>query len=220
MLPRTHAPVVIFIDEIDATRSLPFSADEFFAAIRELYNERAEFAELNRLTFCLLGVATPSDLIQDTRTTPFNIGHRIELTDFTAEEAQVLLPGLSGAGPAALDLLRRILHWTGGHPYLTQRLCQAVAEDHRIRTPGGIDRVCDQLFLSTKARDRDDNLLFVRDRMLRGGSNPVELLTIYSNIRTGKLVKDDPAHPLLNELRLAGVVRNGKRISARPQSDL
>ena len=208
VLPHTDQPVVIFIDEIDATRSLPFSADEFFAGIRELYNERAEFADLNRLTFCLLGVATPSDLIQDTRTTPFNIGHRIELDDFTAEEAQVLLPGLSRTGNVAPSLLRRILHWTGGHPYLTQRMCQAAAEDGRVRTPAGIDHVCDDLFLSNKARDRDDNLLFVRDRMLRGGSNPVELLTVYASVRAGKLVRDDPANPLLNQLRLAGVVRS------------
>ncbi len=208
VLGQTDKPVVIFIDEIDATRSLPFSADEFFAGIRELYNERSEVADLGRLTFCLLGVATPSDLIQDTRTTPFNIGHRIELTDFSAGEAQVLLPGLSRTGNVAPALLRRILHWTGGHPYLTQRMCQAAAEDGRVKTQAGIDHVCDQLFLSNKARDRDDNLLFVRDRMLRGGSDPVELLTIYSSIRTGKLVQDDPASPILNQLRLAGVVRS------------
>ena len=207
VLAHTHAPVVIFVDEIDETRSLPFSADEFFAAIRGLYNERAEVNELNRLTFCLLGVATPSDLIQDTRTTPFNIGHRIDLTDFTAQEGQVLLRGLSRAGPHAPLLLSRILHWTGGHPYLTQRLCQAVAEDHHIRTPGAIDRLCEDLFLSNKAPDQEENLLFVRDRMLRGATNPVELLTVYSSIRTGKLVQDDPANPLFNQLRLAGVVR-------------
>src|SRR5947209_3020074 len=34
--------VVIFLDEIDAARSLPFSADEFFAGIRECYTRRAE----------------------------------------------------------------------------------------------------------------------------------------------------------------------------------
>ena len=28
-------------------------------------------------------------------------------------------------------MLARILYWTGGHPYLTQRLCQAVAEANR-----------------------------------------------------------------------------------------
>ena len=86
--------LVIFIDEIDAVRSLPFSTDEFFAAIRECYNRRTEDPEFERLTFCLLGVATPSDLIRDTRMTPFNIGRRIELTDFTEAEAAPLRSGL------------------------------------------------------------------------------------------------------------------------------
>src|SRR5207237_3613842 len=92
----THTPtrVVIFIDEIDFTRSLPFSADEFFAAIRECYNARAQDPVWKRLAFCLLGVASPSDLIRDPRLTPFNIGRRIELTDFTAVEAGVLEIGL------------------------------------------------------------------------------------------------------------------------------
>src|SRR5262249_29247235 len=75
------APLIIFIDEIDVVRSLPFSTDEFFAAIRECYNRRAKDPVYQRLTFCLLGVASPSDLIRDTRLTPFNIGRRIELAD-------------------------------------------------------------------------------------------------------------------------------------------
>src|SRR5262249_33890737 len=94
VLAHCPGPVVVFVDEIDTVRSLRFSADEFFAAIRECYNRRAEQRELQRLSFCLLGVATPSDLIQDTRTTPFNIGRRIDLTDFTPEEASVLRLGL------------------------------------------------------------------------------------------------------------------------------
>ena len=124
---------MIFIDEIDAVRSLPFSTDEFFAAIRECYNRRTEDPEFERLTFCLLGVATPSDLIQDTRTTPFNIGRRIELTDFTEAEAAPLAAGLlrtrispagrvprpehgGGKGVGRLGLLQRILYWTGRPP--------------------------------------------------------------------------------------------------------
>src|SRR5437763_10106524 len=94
ILPRVPGRLVIFIDEIDTVRSLPFSTDEFFAAIRECHNRRTQDPEFERLTFCLLGVATPSDLIQDTRTTPFNIGTRIELTDFTAAEAAPLAEGL------------------------------------------------------------------------------------------------------------------------------
>src|SRR2546427_431260 len=120
--------VVLFLDETEAVRALPFPTAEFFAAIRECYNRRAQDPEFDRLTFCLLGVATPSDLIQDTRTTPFNIGRRIELTDFTEGEAASLAQGLGREEKVGAALLKRILYWTGGHPYLTQRLCQAVAE--------------------------------------------------------------------------------------------
>src|SRR5262249_6520145 len=133
--------IVLFIDEIDTVRGLPFSTDEFFAAIRQCYNLRAEDPEFERLTFCLLGVASPTDLIRDSRLTPFNIGTRIELTDFTGEEALPLAAGLGDVHHGdtetrrantekaserteaeARRLLRRVLYWTGGHPYLTQRL--------------------------------------------------------------------------------------------------
>ena len=116
VLPRCKGQVVIFVDEIDAVRSLPFSTDEFFAAIRECYNRRTEDAELGRLTFCLLGVATPSDLIRDMRTTPFNIGRPIELRDFTEAEAAPLAKGLTLQGAEAIKLLQRILYWTAGIP--------------------------------------------------------------------------------------------------------
>src|SRR5262249_7412390 len=89
-LERISGPIVVFLDEIDATRSLAFSADEFFAGIRECFNRRVQDSPYQRLTFCLLGVAVPSDLIVDARTTPFNIGERIYLRDFTREEVQPL----------------------------------------------------------------------------------------------------------------------------------
>ena len=64
--PTDGAPrVVIFVDEIDVVRSLPFHTDEFFAAIRECYNRRVTEPEFGRLTFCLLGVTTPMELIRD-----------------------------------------------------------------------------------------------------------------------------------------------------------
>jgi hypothetical protein len=207
VMTRVSVPVVIFIDEIDYTRSLPFFSDEFFAGIREFYNERTVAPALDRLTFCVSGVATPSDLIENPHTTPFNIGHRIDLTDFTEAEAVVLLPGLNRPDDIGRKLLRRVLYWTGGHPYLTQRLCQAVGDDPSVRDAGGVDRICREIFLSIKARERDANLIFVRDRMLRGSLDPVALLTFYAQILRGKRVKDDPAHPLISVLRLSGVVR-------------
>jgi WD40 repeat protein len=258
-------PLVVFIDEIDAVRSLPFPTDEFFAAIRECYNRRSTDPHYEGLTFCLLGVATPSDLIRDTRTTPFNIGRRIELTDFTAEEALPLASGLAHHGdtetrrreegeiergrdravreagdtpttniqhptPNAQRLLRRILYWTEGHPYLTQRLCAAVAD--RLKPEGAkrtwiggliphassliphgwiVDSVCREVFLGARAEERDDNLRFVRDRLLRGDGDTAGLLDAYARVRASGHTPAGEANPLLDELRLAGVVRDATR---------
>src|SRR5262249_13845602 len=119
--------VVIFVDEIDSMIGLPFS-DDFFAAIRACYNLQARDEKFGRLAFVLLGVATPAQLISDPRRTPFNIGTGIALTDFTHEEARVLACGLGTDSDRGHELLDRVLYWTGGHPYLTQALCRAVAE--------------------------------------------------------------------------------------------
>jgi WD40 repeat protein len=210
VLPRYMDRVVIFVDEIDAVHNLPFSTDEFFAGIRKFYNGRTEDAELEKLTFCLLGVATPSNLIRDTRTTPFNIGHRIELTDFTEAEAAVLSQGLAREPLIGKQLLQRVLHWTGGHPYLTQRLCLAVAGDNpnsTIQTPQSVDRHCSDLFLSHRAVERDDNLIFVRERLLRSEVDVGSVLDLYAQIQQGKRVNDDDTNPLVSILRLAGITK-------------
>ncbi len=122
VLGATSQRVVIFVDEIDATLRLPFT-DDFFAGIRACYNARASKPAFERLTFALLGVASPSELIKDTSRTPFNIGQRIELTDFTLEEARPLAAGFALPLKEAARALERVLHWTGGQPYLTQKLC-------------------------------------------------------------------------------------------------
>jgi WD40 repeat protein/Flp pilus assembly protein TadD len=219
-LARRTGRFVVFIDELDVVRSLPFKTDEFFAAIRSCYNRRTEDAEFNRLTFCLLGVATPSDLIQDTRITPFNIGRRIELHDFSETEAAPLAKGLeqaAGGGRNAELALRQILRWTNGHPYLTQRLCKAVAahDGHdggspsRWRIAPAIDALCVELFLTARAREQDDNLLFVRERLLRNETDLAGLLTLYEQVRSERQpVRDETTDPRVSILRLSGIVRS------------
>ncbi len=221
---------IIFIDEIDAVLSLSFSADEFFAGIRECYNRRTHDESFKRITFCLLGVATPADLIQDTRTSPFNIGTRIELLDFTTQEAAPLTHGLVPDGPVsgllrrALDrILHRVLYWTDGHPYMTQRLCKAAAESVSLNSALSkrevdrlVDAECERLFLSRNARETDDNLAFVRNRMLMSQADVASILDQYGRVRAGKRVLDDETNPLCSVLALAGISRalNG-RLSVR-----
>ena len=108
--------ITIFFDEIDTTRALPFhgvATDDFFAAMRGLHLERAQNRDMARLGIVLIGAATPSDLIENPDRTPFNLGERIEIADFTEVEAAGLLPG-SGIPPEeAQQVLRAVIAWTG-----------------------------------------------------------------------------------------------------------
>ena len=123
-LERLPGRLMLFLDEIDATRRLPFLVDEFFASIRSLYSERAVDPAFERLGVCLLGVATPQDLIQDDKVTPFNVGRFIRLEDFTRSEATVFEPVLSRITSQPAQLMDAVYAWTSGHPYMTQRLAQ------------------------------------------------------------------------------------------------
>ena len=204
---------VIFVDEIDFVRSLPFSTDEFFAGIRETFNRRAAGAVAN-LTFCLLGVATPSELIRDVQITPFNVGTRIDLTDFSLEELAHFEAALSEGGRDGRALVRRIHHWTGGHPYLTQKLAAAVADDRSVEKAGGVDRLVEAMFLSLKARAEDSNLTDVSRRVLETpveGVSPEEarsrVLDLYRQVRDGKQIRDDETDPVVSVLKLSGLTR-------------
>ncbi len=175
-------PLVVFIDEVDAVRSLPFAADEFLAAMRACFNRRAEDEAFNRLTFCLLGVAKPDDLIKDSLSTPFNIAQRIELSDFDASAMTVLGEGLNRPADQVGPLLTRIFYWTQGHPYLTQRLCRGLVQDESICDEDGVDALCEKLFLTAKAQEEDDNLNFVRRWLLSPEVSSRELLETYLRI--------------------------------------
>ena len=210
VLKNTTAPVVIFVDEIDSTLSLPFNSDDYFAAIRSLYNKRASDPALKRLTFVLLGVAAPSELIKHAKRTPFNIGTRIELTDFTLEEVQPLLQGLAPDRGIAKEMLEQIYFWTGGHPYLTQKTCLSAAEWaktkwKRSEAPVIVDVLVKEMFLSKAGQNTDDHLQLIRKRILASKA-ATQLLQTYRRIRRGG-VRDDELDPTLIELKLSGLVK-------------
>lgn len=116
--------IVIFLDEIDRLFSLKSPVDDFFAAIRACYNHRADQPEYKRLSFTLLGMGTPSDLIQYNAL--FNIGRSIELSGFQLHEATPLAQGFEGKVSNPKAVLEEVLAWTGGQPFLTQKLCKLI----------------------------------------------------------------------------------------------
>ncbi len=203
LLKEVQQQVVLFFDEIDSTLSIPFS-DDFYLALRAVYNARSTVPDFKRLSFVLVGVATPSDLISDNSRTPFNIGRRVELNDFTLEEA---LPLAAGLGERAEPILSRILYFTSGHPYLTQLLCASLASAKNPPTEEAIAAVVEELFTGEQGK-KDNNLQFVRDMLTRRAPDVQQVLKIYKDVRTGKRVSDDERSIAKAHLKISGVVRS------------
>ncbi|WP_309714440.1 hypothetical protein, partial [Armatimonas sp.] len=103
-------------------------------------------------------------------------------------------------------LIAQVVHWTGGHPYLTQRLCYEVAKAEAT-TSQQVDQLCRETFLDRKARETDPNLHFAHERILKDPENdPGELLRLYATVRKGTPVRYNPTNSLANTLRVSGLV--------------
>ncbi|HKQ89977.1 MAG TPA: AAA-like domain-containing protein [Blastocatellia bacterium] len=206
LLKEVAEPVVVFVDEIGATLGLDFT-DDFYAAIRYLYNARAIKPEFKRLSFAILGVAAPGELIRDPQRMPFDFRQSVELGDFTYEEAAPLAEGLNLPPGEAKQVLRLAMKWTNGHPYLTQRLCIAMVEARHLRwTEADVDRVVADTFFGAMS-EQDGNLQFVRDMLTKHAPDVEGALTTYGEIRAGNAVRDEERSTVITHLKLSGVVR-------------
>ncbi|WAL61360.1 AAA-like domain-containing protein [Thermocoleostomius sinensis] len=216
--------IVIFIDEIDSVLSLDFATDDFFILLRTCFNRRADQPRYKRLTFVLLGVATPSHLIQDKNRTPFNIGQAIELNGFQLHEAQPLLRGLTDYVHNPQAVLKEILAWTNGQPFLTQKLCKLVRHvNHRIpasKEPEWIEQlVRSQIIDNWEVHDEPEHLKTIRDRILNNDRfSPdlvVRLLHLYQRVLCQEAIPTDNGFEQ-TELLLSGLVskRDGQLLVA------
>ena len=223
LLEQIQQRLVIFIDEIDSTLSLSFPTDDFFALIRNCYEQRATKPKYRRLTFVLLGVATPSNLIQNKASAiPFNIGKAIELEGFQLNESAPLMRGLVGLVHHPQAVLQEILLWTGGRPFLTQKLCRLATKTMKARRKEQNEDTTDeevsaeaeqkwirqliqtQIIDHWESKDEPEHLRTIRDRMVHSEQS-CELLQLYKQILQGEEI---PANNQLEqlELRLTGLV--------------
>ena len=227
LLVEVPQQIVIFFDEIDSVLSLKdFSRDEFFAFIRSCYNVRTDKSDYRRLTFVFIGVANPSDLMEDKARTPFNIGQAIDLTGFRLEEVrQPLGQGLVGKAGNPEALLREVIAWTGGQPFLTQKLCRLIQSAESL-IPAGKEAewvaqlVYDRIMYRWESQDIPEHLKTIRDRLIRddpGNPNPRQgrVLGLYQRVlQEGEVEATESLEEI--DLRLSGlVVKQQARIRPR-----
>lgn len=212
-------PVIIFLDEIEFTLKLPYT-DDFFVAIRAMYNDRASDPVNERIAFCLVGVATPNELIKERRTTPYNIGRTIELQDFDPDRDALgpLYRSLSEDEAKGEAIVREVITHTGGHPYLTLRMCGEFLRSRRSAAADVGDLV-EQQFSSLDSVKSDVHfeqmLRFLNDRV----DDKLSTLDLYRRILAGKPVPDQttPAH--IN-LKLIGLVKRDSKGLLTPRNPI
>lgn len=221
------SPIYIFIDEIDSLLSLDFSTDDFFAWMRSCYNQRAHDPRYHRLTFALFGVATPSDLIADKQRTPFNIGLAIPLTGFTVAEAAPLQPGLDPWVEYPERVLQHILAWTGGQPFLTQKLCdlavQTAAQAGSMPlklSPGMAEVWVDGIVRSRilnhwESQDEPIHLRTIRDHLFWYKNRTARLLGVYQQLLDGETVYADDSREQIDLLLSGLVVRRDNQLAIK-----
>ena len=219
----------IFIDEVDSLLNLPFSVDDFFALIRFCYNRRAVEPDYKRLTFAIFGVAAPADLISDKQRTPFNIGCSIVLNGFTLEEVVPLAAGLDIQTPNTQAVLQEVLNWTGGQPFLTQKVCQLLVTSSRavmnepLNVPAGMEKfwvdsvVRSHIIDHWESQDEPEHLRTIRDRLLYNDHRTGRLLGIYQHWLEGQTIPTDDSRDQIDLLLSGLMVQHRGTLCAKNQ---
>jgi tetratricopeptide (TPR) repeat protein len=170
LLNKISGKIVIILDEIDALTKTDYS-DQIFSQIRSVYFSRANFEELHRLTYVLSGVVEPSEIIRDPKISPFNIGQKIFLNDFSREEFDCFL--LKAELCFSEQIKEKIFSWTQGNPRITWDVCSEVEEflskSTEVLTECTVDNIIESLYLKSFDKPPVDNIrdIVKNDREIR-----------------------------------------------------
>jgi DNA-binding winged helix-turn-helix (wHTH) protein len=205
-LEASQPPIIWAVDEVDRLFTRPF-ASEVFGLFRSWHNARSLDPEgpWRRLTL-VLAYATEAHLfITDLNQSPFNVGTRIMLEDFTPEQVSDLNQRY-GAPLRADNDVGRYFGLVGGNPYLAQRGLHEMAQ--RGLSLGELEALA--------ARDDGpfgDHLrrilaAFAQDQALRRG-----MIAVIDG-------EGCPTMEIFYRLRSAGLVAGDSANDARPRCNL
>jgi hypothetical protein len=174
VLAATEAPIVWGLDEIDRLFGYPYSKS-VFGLFRAWHNERSLDPEgpWSRLTFAIAYATEAHLFISDLNQSPFNVGTRLGLQDFTVQEVADLNRRY-GSPLKDDDEIGRFMHLVGGHPYLVRRGLHALVEsrealDQFLEKAGRDDNVFgDHLRRMLQSLRQDESLCAAMREVLHG----------------------------------------------------
>ncbi|MEO1764695.1 MAG: GUN4 domain-containing protein, partial [Cyanobacteria bacterium J06629_18] len=131
------------------------------------------------------------------------------------EEVEPLERGLREKFSHPQMVMQEILNWTGGQPFLTQKLCQFMVEESEKENPRTVEQVVfSRIIESWESQDEPEHLRTIRARLLRNEERAAYLLELYQQIVGGEVESSITADNTIeqSELLLSGLVarREGK----------
>jgi DNA-binding SARP family transcriptional activator len=128
VLGAAESPLIWGMDEVDRLFGFPFSG-VVFGLFRSWHNERSLNPDgpWGRLTLAIAYATEAHLFITDLNQSPFNVGTRLALEDFTRGEVQEL-NRLYGSPLTSADASAAWFELVGGHPYLARRGLHVMAE--------------------------------------------------------------------------------------------
>lgn len=171
LLAHNGGRVIWGIDEADRLFGRPYSND-FFGLLRSWHNRRAldPGGPWSKLTLVLSYAAEAHLFISDLNQSPFNVGIRLPLRDFSIEEVTDLASRYNIRSEREIEVVYRT---TNGHPFLSRRAFAFLSQG---RTCDDLEASCalpdgpfgDHLQIMLGTIHRDPELLSEIERILSG----------------------------------------------------
>lgn len=142
VLAKADVPHVWALDEVDRLFTCPFGTD-VFALFRSWHNDRAYEPDgpWSNLTMAIAYATEAHLFITDVNQSPFNVGTRLTLGDFTVEQVAELNRRY-GCPLEDRSAVERFHALVGGQPYLTRRGLDYLA--HHPGAFGALEATADQ----------------------------------------------------------------------------
>lgn len=123
LLRKADCRVVLVLDELERLLRLN-GYDDFFSMLRH-WHENQDEDTFARLDLVLIATLDLHRFTTRVTSSPFNVGQRLDLTDFSPEETRLL----AHARGIPADIAERLHQLLGGHPWLTNLAFDAYASN-------------------------------------------------------------------------------------------
>lgn len=193
-------PVVVFLDEADLLRSLPFGPKTLVALFR---------TSIHGLTWCSLGTCDLDDIVE--REDLSEPVERLFLHDFSRLELVALSPDLTNLEVDAEALFDRVYEFTAGHPAMTKRLFESILESS---AGSPVEELVTKLFLRASGMGEPSVVEIKRYLDNIGRTYGSAMLCVYAQVLAGVAIAFDQSIPVHRALIACGLIsyREGEQL--------